>query len=58
MGVNDVAVMDFFDALAKGWPMILALITLIIVLSKLDLRVAVLEEKIKTLFEIFNRKEK
>lgn len=50
--------MDFFDALAKGWPMILALITLIIVLSKLDLRVAVLEEKIKTLFEIFNRKEK
>jgi hypothetical protein len=58
VGVNDVAVMDFFDALAKGWPMILALITLIIVLSKLDLRVAVLEEKIKTLFEIFNRKEK
>ena len=58
MGVNDVALMDFFDALAKGWPMILALITLIIVLSKLDLRVAVLEEKIKTLFEIFNRKEK
>ena len=58
MGVNDAALMDFFDALAKGWPMILALITLIIVLSKLDLRVAVLEEKIKTLFEIFNRKEK
>jgi hypothetical protein len=25
------------------------------VLSKLDLRVAVLEEKIKTLFELFNR---
>ena len=58
MGVNDAALMDFFDALAKGWPMILALITLIIVLSKLDLRVAVLEEKIKTLFEIFNRKDK
>ena len=48
--------MDFFDALAKGWPMILALITLIIVLSKLDLRVAVLEEKIKTLFEMWNKK--
>jgi hypothetical protein len=28
------------------------------VLSKLDLRVAVLEEKIKTLFELFNRKDK
>jgi hypothetical protein len=50
--------MEFFEALAKGWPMLLALITLIIVLSKLDLRVAVLEEKIKTLFELFNKKDK
>jgi hypothetical protein len=50
--------MDLFDVLAKGWPILLALITLIIVLSKLDLRVAVLEEKIKTLFELFNKKDK
>lgn len=50
--------MDLFDILAKGWPILLALITLIIVLSKLDLRVAVLEEKVKSLFEIFNRKDK
>ena len=42
--------------LAKGWPMLLALITLIIVLAKLDLRVAVLEEKIKTAFELLNKK--
>ena len=50
--------MDFFEVLAKSWPMLLALITLIIVLAKLDLRVAVLEEKIKTLFELFNRRNK
>jgi len=50
--------MEFFDALTKGWPMLLALITLIIVLAKMDIKIAVLEEKIKTLFEIFNRKEK
>jgi hypothetical protein len=50
--------MDIFDILVKGWPILLALITLIIVLSKLDLRVAVLEEKIKTLFELFNKKDK
>jgi hypothetical protein len=50
--------MELFDLLAKGWPILLALITLIIVLSKLDLRVAVLEEKIKTLFELLNRKDK
>ena len=57
MGVNDVEVMDFFDILAKSWPMILALITLIIVLSKLDLRVAVLEEKTKQLFDLWNRRK-
>ena len=51
-------IMEFFDLLAKGWPILLAIITLIIVLSKLDLRVAVLEDKIKTLFELFNRKDK
>lgn len=50
--------MDTFDLLVKGWPIILALVTLIIVLSKLDLRVAVLEEKVKTLFELLNKKDR
>lgn len=50
--------MDFFELLSKGWPMLLAFITLVIVLSKLDLRVAVLEEKVKTLFDIINRDRK
>lgn len=48
--------MDLFEMLAKGWPMLLALITLIIVLAKLDLRVAVLEEKMKTAFDLLNKK--
>ena len=48
--------MDFFDVLSKAWPVLLALITLILVLAKLDLRVAVLEEKVKALFEMWNRK--
>jgi hypothetical protein len=42
--------------LVKAWPILLALITLIIVLSKIDLRVAVIEEKIKTLFELWNKR--
>jgi hypothetical protein len=50
--------MDTFDLLVKGWPILLALITLIIVLSKLDLRVAVLEEKVKALFELLNRRDR
>ncbi len=48
--------MDALEILVKGWPILLGLITLIIVLSKLDLRVAVLEEKIKALFDMFNKK--
>ena len=42
--------------LVKAWPILLALIMLIIVLSKIDLRVAVIEEKIKTLFELWNKR--
>ena len=48
--------METFDLLVKGWPLLLAIVTLIIVLSKLDLRVAVLEEKIRALFELWNKK--
>ena len=48
--------MDALEILIKGWPIFLAMITLIIVLSKLDLRVAVLEEKIQSLFDLFNKK--
>lgn len=47
--------MDIFEIFTRAWPVILALITLIIVLSKLDLRVAVLEEKVKTLFDLINK---
>lgn len=48
--------MDAIDLLIKAWPVLFAVITLIIVLSKLDLRVAVLEDKIKTLFDLVNKK--
>jgi hypothetical protein len=48
--------MDTFDLLVKAWPILFALVTLIIVLSKLDLRVAVIEEKVKTLFDLFNKR--
>jgi hypothetical protein len=48
--------MEVFEVFTRAWPVILALITLIIVLSKLDLRVAVLEEKVKALFDLVNKK--
>ena len=48
--------MELFEIFTRAWPVILAMITLIIVLSKLDLRVAVLEDKMKTLFDLLNKK--
>lgn len=47
--------MDIMEILIRGWPIILGLITLIIVLAKLDLRVAVLEDKMKSAWELINR---
>ena len=49
--------MNALDLIMKAWPILLGIITLIIVLSKLDLRVAVLEEKAKALFELINKKK-
>ena len=47
--------MELFEIFTRAWPVLLAIFTLIIVLAKLDLRVAVLEEKVKTAFEIINK---
>ena len=48
--------MDTIDILAKIWPLLVAFVTLVIVLAKMDNKVSVLEEKVKTLFELWNKK--
>jgi hypothetical protein len=48
--------MDTIDLLVKIWPVMLGFITLVVVLAKMDVRINVLEEKIKTLFELWNKK--
>ena len=48
--------MSIAELVIKSWPIFLGIITLIIVLAKLDLRVAVLEEKVRSLFELWNKK--
>jgi hypothetical protein len=47
--------MDVAEIFIKAWPIILAIITLIIVLAKLDLRVAVLEDKMKSAWDLINK---
>jgi len=48
--------MDTVDILAKIWPLLLAFVSLVIVLAKMDNKVTVLEEKVKTLFDLWNKK--
>ena len=37
------------------WPMFIGFITLVVVLSQMYMRIQVLEEKVKTLFDLHNK---
>ena len=49
--------MSTAELIIKAWPIFLGLITLIIILAKMDVRLAVVEEKVKTLFQLWNKKD-
>ena len=44
------------ENIMKLWPIFLAFITLVIVLAKADNRLSVLEEKVRALFDLMNKK--
>ncbi len=48
--------MDMVEVLSKIWPMLLGFVMLVVVLAKADNRLAVLEEKVRTLFDILNKR--
>ena len=43
------------DAINEYWQIIVGVITLIVILSKMNLDIEVIKEKIKTLFELINK---
>ena len=43
------------EMIGQLWPIVLAFITLTIILAKMDVRLGVAAEKIKTLFELWNK---
>ena len=47
--------MDWMEFVRTSWPIFLALITLIVVLAKMHSDIQIIKEKIRTLFELFNR---
>jgi hypothetical protein len=44
------------ELIGQLWPIVLAFISLVIILAKMDVRVAVVEEKVKALFDLWNKK--
>jgi len=48
--------MDLLEIVNKLWPIALSFVTLVIVLAKMDNKISVLEEKVKSLFELWNKK--
>jgi|MGYP000051654936 hypothetical protein len=48
---------ESFTLLIQLWPILLGFITLVIVLAQMHSKIGVLEEKVRTLFELFNREK-
>ena len=48
--------MDWMDFVRTSWPIMLSLISLIIVLAKMHSDIEVMKEKIRTLFELWNKR--
>ena len=44
------------DVLIQLWPIALAFVSLVIVLAKMYTRIDVLEEKVRTLFDLHNKR--
>tara|TARA_Y100000310_G_scaffold169246_1_gene169286 strand:+ start:120 stop:263 length:144 start_codon:yes stop_codon:yes gene_type:complete len=46
------------ELLTEYWQVFIGFITLVVILAKMNVDVEVLKDKVKTLFELFNKKEK
>ena len=50
--------MDALDAIGAIWPIALGFVTLVIVLGKMHADIEQIKEKIRTLFELWNNRNK
>ena len=50
--------MSITEIINTAWPILLGFITLVIVLAKMHTAIEVLQEKVKTLFDLHNKKDK
>jgi hypothetical protein len=50
--------MDVLDAMGAIWPLALGFVTLVIILAKMHADIEQMKEKIRTLFDLWNKKDK
>tara|TARA_R100001198_G_C5227975_1_gene208062 strand:- start:1737 stop:1889 length:153 start_codon:yes stop_codon:yes gene_type:complete len=50
--------MDVLDAVGAIWPLALGFVTLVIVLAKMHADIEQMKEKIRTLFDLWNKRDK
>ena len=50
--------MDGLDTIGALWPIALGFVTLVIVLAKMHADIEQIKDKVKTLFDLWNRKDK
>jgi len=50
--------MDQMDTFISLWPLLVSIVMLIIVLAKIHAAVGVLEDKVRTLFDLFNKDDR
>ena len=47
--------MTMVDVIIKSWPIFLGIITLIIILAKMHGDIEIIKEKVKTLYDLWNK---
>lgn len=47
--------MEAVEAITKGWQIIVGIVTVVVIAAQAHLRIAVLEEKVRTLFDLLNK---
>lgn len=48
--------MEILDAITTTWPIFIAVVALVIVLAKMHGDIQIMKEKIRTLFELWNKR--
>ena len=48
--------MDWLELIRTSWPILLALVSLIIILARMHSDIEVVKEKVKTLFDLWNKR--